>query len=398
MVYHYSMRELILEEEVRNSIKIVYDHLQKLDIEYALASAGHNVLYTRIQAALKSRPTNAYQRTLYDVIITHAIEAEKLGPGGFKRCLEILLGDHSDKQHALYAKVPSENDIEKLIRSYCKTTISTNLVKDAINLAGFAGRIVIEKTTSSVTSVELVRGYTFHLQPLITANANLLNPRIICIDGYIENVSEIHHLLEALASAKEPCGLFVRGMSDDVKHTLKVNFDRGSLKLLPFAARFDLEGMNTLVDIATTSCGDVISSLKGDLISSIELHNMPVVEQLISHNGKVVITNSKSKHTVAIHVQNLREKRKNEQIDDIGNLLDARIKSLSPNHVVIRLPDDKNFILHSQSIDYALRAVRSAIEHGLLNGVPVATEAASSHLAAHCKNQLNSFGSLVLSR
>src|SRR5690606_22334012 len=133
-----------------------------------------------------------------------------------------------------------------------------------------------------------------------------------------------------------------RGVSEDVKHTLKVNYDRGSLRVVPIGVRFDLDGMNTLVDLATVSGCDLTSSLKGDLISTIKFNELPRVEQVTLFKGRTVVTDSRSRMLVKNHVANLRKRRDEEKIDDVARLLDKRIKSLSPNHVIVRLPDDKD--------------------------------------------------------
>lgn len=270
------------------------------------------------------------------------------------------------------------------------------MVDEALQLAGFAGRIIVEKTTATVPSVELVRGYTFELQQILPVDVSFNNPRITCIDGYIEQVAEIHHLLEGAAAAKEPCVLFVRGVSDEVKHTLKVNYDRGSLRIVPISVRFDLEGMNTLVDLSIVSGCNLISSLKGDLISNIKFEELPYVDQVTVFKGRVVMTGSKTSARVSSHVHQLRSRRSEEKIDDVGRLLDKRIRSLTPNHVVVRLLDDKDFITSSQAIDYALRAAKTAVDHGLDEaGRLVATELAAWHQATQCMRVLSDLGAYI---
>lgn len=242
-------------------------------------------------------------------------------------------------------------------------------------------------------------GYTFDQAPAWPVNVRLERPRVVCIDGFIESVSELHHLLEAAAETKEPVLLFVRGMSDDVKHTLRVNYDRGSLRVVPIVVRFDFEGINTINDISIVAGSTLVSSNKGDLISNVRLNDAARIDEAVIHATKVAIINACSHRAVATHVAFLRKKREEEKIDDVATLLDARIKSLSPNHVVIRLIDDKDFIASSQAIDYALRAVRSLVDHGtvvvrgrrLLTTTAIASEVHSSR----CRATLRSLGAMI---
>jgi len=375
---------------------------------FIIAGKDHPESATRMQTFFKLKFNNELDRTIHELIMVHAVQAEKLGPGGFNRCIELLSeyfsatkqGNHCliNRTYDASPRVADANDIDKIITMYADPAgvRTSSMIKKAIELAGFAGKIIVEKTTSIVPSVELVRGYTFNLQQLIPNDVSFIKPRIVCIDGYVESVSEVHHLLEAASSAREPCVMFVRGMSEDVINTLKVNYDRGSLKIIPIGVNFDLDGMNTLVDLTVVSGGDLVSSLKGDLISSVKFEELPCVDQVTVFKGRVVVFNHSTHVNVKQHVVKLRERQRNELIDDVAKLLGARVKSLSPNHVVIRLPDDKDFIVSSQAIDYALRAVRSSIDHGVTDdGRPITTELAAQVHADRCSRTLRSLGAYV---
>jgi hypothetical protein len=363
----------------------------------------HPLVHTRMQVIFNVKHASVTDRAIHETVMTHAMRAEKLGPGGFDRCIELVL----EKLGTLCGQpdvsrltrpvsmVASEADVEGIVRLHASRAgaRTTAMLHHALDLAGYGGRIIIEKTHSQTPSVELVRGYTFDLDAILPVDVSFVRPRVFCIDGYVEEVSEVHHLLEAASQSREPCVVFVRGVSNDVKHTLKVNYDRGSLRVLPIGVKFDLEGMNTLVDLSIASGCDLVSSLKGDLISSIKFHEAPYVDQVSVFRGHTVVANASTHNNVAAHVANLRTRRQEEQIDDKGQLLDKRIKSLSPNHVVIRLPDDKDYVTSTQAIDNTLRAIKSAIDFGVTsNGELVATEMAAQVHASKCVRTLLELG------
>lgn len=321
------------------------------------------------------------ERSVFEIILGHAFKTERMGPNGFtvmiKQLLKTLsctngIQQHFDKSEASEGILgalpdsPSSVDIDWVIKEYSSmiTPINLAILRQAIKLAGMTGKIVVEKTQSDVASVELVRGYTFKLSPTWHMTAKIDCPHIICIDGFIESVSEINKLLQDASETKQPVILFARGFHEDVKQTLKVNYDRGSLHVIPVVVRFDLDGINTLKDIVVVAGCDMVSSLKGDLISNVNLREMPTIDSVVINHNKVVIMNFRASANVALHLQDLQRRRSETIIDDVASLLDARIRSLSPNHVVIRLPDDSMFVSSSQAIDYALRAVRSLVDHG----------------------------------
>ena len=402
------MTEVYTSQEVKRAMRRIARSLKAVQHReaerFVVRVSGRPVVHTRMQSLFNLRFPSDLDRTLYELLMTHATAAEKLGPGGFNRSIELLLenfeaGDIGNTVPLpTTSRAPTSSDLVSIVERHAAPggPKTAAMLRSALFLAGFGGRIIIEKTTSHVPSVELVRGYTFELQQLLPVDVSFVRPRVTCIDGYVENVSEVHHLLEAAAAAKEPCIVFLRGLSEDVKHTLKVNYDRGSLRVVPIGVRFDLEGMNTLVDLATVSGCDLVSSLKGDLISSIKFEQLPYVDQVTVFRGRVVVTNPMTYKRVGEHVSVLRKRRAEEKVDDVARLIDKRIKSLSPNHVVIRLPDDKDFVTSSQAIDYALRAVRSAIDHGVTpTGMPVTTELASQVHTRRCLETLSNLGAYL---
>lgn len=374
------------------------------DVRAALVREKDRLLvHSHMQVVFNSKMSSEFDRSVHETIMTHALHAEKLGPGGFDRTVDLVLEklgalEVPPRPTQLEPRSATAADVRSLVNAHASRAgvRTTKMLERALELAGYGGRIIIEKTHSLTPSVELVRGYTFDLVPILPIDASFVHPRVVCIDGYVEEVSEIHHLLEAAATAKEPVVVFLRGMSNDVKHTLKVNYDRGSLRMLPISAPFDLDGMNSLVDLSVVCGADLVSSLKGDLISSIKFHDAPYVEQVTVFKGRTIVANTSTHAQVAVHVANLRKRREDEQVDDKGKLLDKRIKSLSPNHVIIRLPDDRDYVVCSQAIDNALRAIKSAVDFGVTEtGELVATEMSARVHADRCIKTLSQLGAYL---
>lgn len=369
------------------------------------------MVHTRLQSLFNLKFDNPLDRIVYQIIVVHAIAAERTSPGGFESCVQDVIqrlsglpkNDHQEFSRDILVSgisVPDRSDLEWAVRRF-GTMETAALLRQALDLAGLAGRIIVEKSASGVASVELVKGYTFELNPVWMTNVRFVQPRVICIDGYVENVSELHHLLQAISETRETCVLFVRGLADDVKQTLRVNFDRGTLKVFPVIVDFDLEGINTMNDLAVVAGTDVVSSLKGDLISSINLSDAVRVDQVDVNNKRIVVINRRNRASVKAHVNGLRKKRSAETLLDVARLIDRRIKSLLPNYVIIRLLDDNNFVVAAQSIDYALRAVKSLTEYGTTvvydRRTLVATYAAAKIHSQRCFLELSSLGVVVRS-
>ena len=373
------------------------------------------IVHTRLQAIFNTKFDNDVERSIHEIIISHALAAERLGPGGFDLCIEKLLEklEHCRLDSKFDtaelnlsdilrggASIPSHSDVTWVLNEHLSSASvrTRSMLLQALDLAGFAGRIIVEKAHAK-PSVELVRGYTFDQSPAWPASVRFERPRIVCLDGFIETVSELHHLLEQAAESKEPVIVFMRGMSDDVKNTLKVNYDRGSLRVMPVIVKFDIEGINAINDIAVAAGADLVSSNKGDVFTNVTLSDAPCVEEVVVYPSKISITNTLSRRAVASHIAFLRKKRLDEKVDDVAQLFDVRIKALSPNHVVIRLQDDKDYITSAQSIDYALRAVKALVDHGsiVVNGKKILTTTAiaSDIHYNRCFATLASLGAMI---
>lgn len=373
------------------------------------------VVHTRLQAIFNLKFDDRVEQAIHEIVVTHAHSAERLGPGGFDACIERVLekfdvtaGSNTNPAALVKmsdivgggASVPVRSDVDWVLAEHLAGADERTqvMLHRALDLAGFAGRIAVDKARAR-PSVELVRGYTFDLAPAWPINARCERPRIVCIDGFIEAVSELHHLLEEAAESKETVLLFVRGLADDVRNTLRVNYDRGSLRVVPIIAKFDIEGINVLNDVAIASGAHLVSSHTGELISATKLSEAVRIDEAVVYPTKVALTNTASRMSVEAHVAFLRKKRLDEKVDDVARLFDARVKALSPNHVIVRLPDDKNYVASAQAIDYALRAIRALIEHGTVEfrgkRMLTVTALASVVHADRCYETLRSLGALV---
>lgn len=375
-------------------------------------TGGKCHVQTRLQALFGLRFRDPVEQQLYEVVLKNAIEAEKVAPHGFDGCIQRFL-DRFNGMPSRSSKCEPEG-IQAVGSSACRrsdidqwiisglSTVTTKLaemVNEAIVLGGFGGSVIVEPTHALDPSLELVNGYMFELEPAFEVAGKFDDPRCLCVDGYVENVSEVHHLLTSASESLECVIVFLRGLSDDVKHTLKVNYDRRTLNVIPVVVDFDLHGLNTLNDLATIAGGDLVSSNKGDLISSIRLHETTKIDRVVIKDGRLIIRNARTKDRVQLHVSELRQRRSKSNVIDVSNLLDRRIRTLSACHVILRIPNDREYVMVSQAIDHALRTLRSIVEYGFIDidgeRVPALLSVAARFYSTRCVDTLKSIGGFV---
>ena len=386
------------------------DIIENIDI---VRKASHHDFFLRInQSKIESvsliqtffaiKFHNELTQKIYEMMLAHATYAEKISSGGFLLCLNRICDYYvADKKSVsmIESLNPDKSTLLAIIDDFSKNVSHEikSSIKTAINYAGLSGKIVVERSQSEFLSVELKRGYTFNVQPSFQANSKFESPRIFCIDGYVESVSELEHIFSSVFDSKESAILFTRGLSNDIVHTLKVNYDRHTLSIIPVVVNFDLSGINTINDIAIVCGCDLVSSNKGELISQIKLETSPKIQSITFNKTNVVIINKSTNKSVSSHVSMLRNKRSESDSPDVHKLIDDRIRTLTSNHVIVRIPDDKDFVRNSQMIDYVLRATRSALDYGVTSECNLyATSLISAIEAQKCCDLISQIGNGVI--
>lgn len=248
--------------------------------------------------------------------------------------------------------------------------IASDIVIDSVKIAGRKGKILLDKNISATS--EIVFGSQIckwkpdqaFFASINSSKISISDCRVIFIDGIIESVSECHHLFQASHDDKIPLVVFSRGFADEVISTAAINFQRQTAQLIPIVISFDEVGVNALGDLASCFGSEVISSDKGQLVSSIKIEDCRSASRVTVTSDFTEIEFSDSR--VDIIMKSITEKLKycNEFEADI---LRKRIDALGSGSVTIRIGADqksKTGILNDR-IDFGIRFVKSCMSNGL---------------------------------
>ncbi|MFA6049659.1 MAG: hypothetical protein WC761_00410 [Candidatus Paceibacterota bacterium] len=274
------------------------------------------------------------------------------------------------------SRVASIEDIRLGINQTCPNNPTLqNVAMQAVSTAGLEGKIFIENGSQPNYVIETKDGYSFNAKPFkyflgSTGTWERQSCKVLIIDGLIEKVSEIDHLLQKTHDTKQPLIIIAQGFSEEVVATLKVNQQRGNFEALPIRIMPDIESLNMVNDIAVV-CGTMpVSSLKGDLLCFIKYEDLPTVESIRCNQKEITIQNSSTRAAVSSHIRNLLEKKnENSVIEDIQTLIDKRLKSLVSNAVVIQLQDMPPIAIDSTRVqlDNAFRISKTIMNYGMLD-------------------------------
>jgi len=276
-------------------------------------------------------------------------------------------------QRILRCCYPADSSqIENLIDQVTDDLYMASAVKEAIKLAGIEGNIVLEEHDQPNTIVELQFGYNFKLYPfkgLIPAFGTWTrtNAKVLLVDGMVEKVSELDKVLSKSFETKMPLVFVAQGFSEEVIATIHANNTRGSFDIMPIRLEQSLEALNMLNDIAVVSGCDVVSTLKGELLTYINYDDLPVVDKVSLTEKILTIHNNKTRGNVIAHLNYLDTRRKDQadstKISDLTDLTTKRIQNLLAHIVKISIPRTSANRFKA-CVDNAIRACRTAYTYG----------------------------------
>ena len=252
--------------------------------------------------------------------------------------------------------------------------ILADVVWEAVSLTGLEGKVYIENGKQENYLIEQKLGYTFKVNPynFFLKNNDIWETekcKVILVDGVIEDVSEIDHILTKSHETKIPLLLLAQGFSEEIVATLKANQERGNFECIALRVMPDLESINIISDMAKTCNTTPVTSLKGDRLCFLNYDEIPVVDKIRCNRSHVTIQHRASHNAVAAQIRYLVDKRQYEPVEDIINLIDKRLRSLVSNSVVVHLPNmpANNLDDVRVKLDNGLRAVKTILNHGVVN-------------------------------
>jgi len=188
------------------------------------------------------------------------------------------------------------------------------------------------------------------------ASYEIKNYRYIIIDGLIDSIGEIHHLMHRAGTTKEPYVIFCFGMNDIVKKTILKNNSLGNTEIFPVIINFNEKSVNVLNDLAVIHDCDVVSALKGQTISQEIRKSLPMGNKIEFFKNKIILKPMCSDKIIMQH-RSFINKRINEALHDVNiDLLSERMKIFTSKSLKIFIPSMLiNEVKYTRDLDYFLR-------------------------------------------
>jgi hypothetical protein len=174
----------------------------------------------------------------------------------------------------------------------------------------------------------------------------------IIIDGFIDTVGEVYHLLQKASENKEPYVIFCKGMSPEVKDVILQNLKRKTINVFPVSLDTNELNVNILIDIAMLHGSDVVSALKGETISIAVRRSLKKAKNIHIDKNSISFKPLINKSIITNHIAYLEKRKAASNIEANTEIIEKRVKILSADKIIIKI--NKNDHTLAQDIKKAL--------------------------------------------
>ena len=261
----------------------------------------------------------------------------------------------NDFDHFLKSEISKENiSIIKTITD--NITINTKLYIDA----GLIKKTVLKKTNEFTFNLTFDKDFLLNKTTWSAEDYNF-----VIIDGYIDSIGEIYHLLTKASENLEPYVIFCKGMNEEVKNVILQNLLRGTINLFPVSLEINELNLNILADIAMCHSSDVVSSLQGETISMVTKRTLSKGKKITIgkdyFNLEPLVDNS----VIERHKRYLQKRIDESTVNANTELIEMRLKMINADKLLVKLGlvhlEDKRFLSDFKKINYFLKYGSSGI-------------------------------------
>lgn len=192
----------------------------------------------------------------------------------------------------------------------------------------------------------------------------LVNPIVIMIEGAPETIGEINSLLQKNHEIKRPIILIARNFPEEISATLATNWLKSTLNVLPFLYGDSIDTINLASDMISVTRGELISPHFGDAISVaiLDEDKYGTVDRAIWSDRGLSLFSSAD---VSGHVSKLAAKVKRGNNEELQNIINDRILSLSNDALEVWIPETESFLL--EELDSLIKHYGGFVTSGAVN-------------------------------
>jgi hypothetical protein len=340
-----------------------------------------------VQTLLMRRGSNR-DSLITPIVESASIDAEKKAAGAGETFLRLFSDGFMKDIRRLSAGIEADPEWEEILGQIKKCAIPARkrdlsrlfssssepykrIMTEVFESINIDDKILVKKSAQSKTAISRETGYSFEelgVDPRFLSRGTWIRKDVKCflIDGYIENVSEIHHILEDLSRSRTPAIIFCIDALPDITETLVKNFLTGSLDVVLVKIPVTEMHVNTIVDIGIILGIEPVTAATGETISVGLRRQISISDKVTVSRGKISIDRPATRKEVNTHIRDLR-KRIEDNIN-LAVIIEPRIRSLSSSTLKIDvgmddLKSDSNIV---ERLDRTFRSLPTLIKFGFI--------------------------------
>jgi hypothetical protein len=291
------------------------------------------------------------------------IRREKAGwsPYSIKTTLEIAL-HQIENARPLKRRLRVEDVSQMLSRT--PSDVSEPLTK-LILAAPLGCLVAVKKSRTSSTSIKVSHGTRISAMHMRGSSSEVVNPKVVLIDGAIDTVGQIHRVLEDASQSGTHYLIGCRSATEEVERTVSLNCSRGTINVLIFFARLDDLTIGALDDVSACTGASIIGAQLGESVSTHFDRFRNISGRFWAEHG-ILRSDSPPHESLQRHLQSLREdsERSDQSVQDF---LMSRILGLSSHRLEVYLgeSESRRDPIAMEVIDTDVRTLAASFSRGV---------------------------------
>ena len=353
--------------ELRVGSLIARSVLEKIKSKSIFLNLRDSSIVLRESECIRAVSETVDESPIRNLLLNCMLEAERISPGASYVVL-CELADNIEHEISKGKRFSVDNLQHSL--SLIIGDEQSDIVMKAVTIAGRKGKIILDSNNSQMTEISYGsqickwKPSSSYFSSINQSKISAQNCRVVFVDGIIESVSECHNIFNESYEKKVPVVVFARGFAEEIEATAAINVQRQTAYVIPIVIPFDEVGVNGMGDLASCFSSELISSDKGQLISSIDLQSFPIAARITcSHMG----TEIEMKNNKVDSVIKKLTSRLQGADQDQSDLIRRRLEHLGSSSVTIKIGNEKKSMsgMQKDRIDFGIRYVGSCMKHGV---------------------------------
>ena len=319
--------------------------LYETDKQFMYKGSHHKASYKSMQNWILAHEQHGTDRMLRTLLLDAMVSADRT-PGAAVYVPWFIYNDLEKESERLSSEEYKNQTLSKT--SYPK---AKDLFEMIWSLSGPLTKIMIKKTPEHDVVIRSRDCFLFptKLDPQFHRmigqqdQIELVNPLVVMIEGAPETIGEINSLLMKNHENKRPIVLIARNFPEEISATLATNWIKNSLNVLPFLYGDSLDTINLAADMISVTKGELISPHFGDVIAAaiMDEDKYGSVDRAVWNLRGLSLYSSAN---VTSHVAKLSSKARKTDNEELQEIINNRILSLSNDALEVWIPQDDIYL------------------------------------------------------